>query len=131
MGSHGSSVSVTATHVSDVPASPVKLAVVRILHTIIYLIMASATLYVFYCGLAGSRNRLLAVAVTLVAFEGLVFLGNGMRCPLTDLAQKYGDPTGHVGDTFFPEGCTRYTFRAFGSLYLIGLALIAAEYFPT
>jgi hypothetical protein len=62
---------------------------------------------------------------TLYAPEAVVFLANGRRCPLTDLAQKYGDPSGHVGDTLFPERCTRYTFRAFGTLYAIGLILVA------
>ena len=103
-----------------------KLAIVRFLHTGIYVAMASATLYVAYCGVSGRRDRLLTIAVGLVAFEGLVFIGNGMRCPLTTLAQKYGDPTGHVGDTLFPERCTRFTFRVFGTLYAIGLILIAA-----
>ena len=79
----------------------------------------------FYCGLTGLRDRALAIAAALVALEGVVFFANGRRCPLTDLAQKYGDPSGHVGDTLFPEICTRYTFRAFGTLYAIGLILIA------
>ena len=105
-----------------------KLAVVRRAHTIIYIVMACATLYVFYCGLSGRRDLLLTISAVLVAFEGLVFLGNGLRCPLTTLAQRYGDPTGHVGDTLFPERCTRYTFRVFGSLYAIGVVLIAIEY---
>lgn len=105
---------------------PGKLAIVKVAHTVIYMTMASATLYVFYCGLSGRRDQVLVVAAALVGFEALVFLGNGMRCPLTVLAQKYGDLKGHVGDTFFPEACTRYTFRVFGSLYASGLILIAS-----
>lgn len=108
--------------------NPGKLAIVRIVHTIVYVTMASATLYVLYCGLSGRRDGFLAIAMGLVAFEGLVFFTNGMRCPLTQLAQKYGDPKGYVGDTLFPESCTRFTFRAFGTLYAIGLILIAAAY---
>ncbi len=73
-------------------------------------------------------NPLLLIAVSLVAIEGVVFFANGMRCPLTHLARKYGDATGDVGDTLFPEACTRYTFRAFGSLYVVGVALIGASY---
>jgi hypothetical protein len=114
---------------TTVTPDPAKLAVVKVVHTIIYVTMASATLYVFYCGVSGRRDRLLAIAMTLVTLEGLIFLANGMRCPLTALAQRYGDPKGHVGDTLFPESCTRYTFRAFGTLYAIGLMLIAASYF--
>ncbi len=78
--------------------------------------------------LSGRRDLLLTISAALVALEGLIFLGNGLRCPLTTLAQRYGDPTGHVGDTLLPEGCTRYTFRVFGTLYVIGVILIAIGY---
>ena len=104
-----------------------KLATVKVIHTVIYIVMACATLYVFLAGILGRRDAVVWTAVGLVAREGVVFFGNGMRCPLTTLAEKYGDPTGHVGDTLFPETCTRYTFRV-GTLYVVGLVLIAAEY---
>ena len=90
--------------------------------------MATATVYVFICGVMGRRDHVLAVAMSLVALEGVVFFVNGMRCPLTALANRYGDPNGHVGDTLFPEACTRYTFRAFGTLYAIGLILVGTGY---
>jgi hypothetical protein len=115
----------TASH------DPVKLAVVKVVHTIIYIVMAAATVYVFASGITGRRERLLLIAVSLVAVEGVVFFANGMRCPLTQLAQKYGDSSGHVGDTLFPEACTRYTFRGFGTLYTIGVLLIGASYLGT
>ncbi len=114
--------------VTAVTQNPTRLAIVKIVHTIIYVAMASATLYVFYCGVTGRRDRVLPLAAALVAFDGVVFFANGRRCPLTALAQKYGDPKGYVGDTLFPETCTRHTFRAFGTLYAIGLILIGADY---
>jgi hypothetical protein len=104
-----------------------KLRVVKTTHSLIYVVMASATFYVFYCGLVGRQDPYLAVAIGLVLLEGAVFFGNGMRCPLTELAQRYGDPKGYVGDTLFPEACTRYTFRVFGSLFAIGLTLVIAN----
>lgn len=104
-----------------------KLALVKLVHTGIYIVMAAATIYVLFAGISGRRGAVVWTAVGLVAFEGIVFFGNGMRCPLTTLALKYGDPIGHVGDTLFPEACTRYTFRAFGTLYVLGVLLILAR----
>ena len=43
-------------------------------------------------------------------------------------AVRYGAETGHVGDTLFPERCTRYTFRFFGTIMAIGLLLLAARW---
>lgn len=110
---------------------PTKLAIVKIVHTLIYVLMASATVYVLIAGITGHRDPAAWMAVGLVALEGVVFFANGMHCPLTSLAQRYGDPSGHVGDTLFPEVCTRYTFRAFGTLYVVGVLLILAEYAPS
>lgn len=112
---------------SSVAHDQSRLAIVKVVHTVVYITMASAVVYVAYCGLVDRRDRLLLVAIALVALEGVVFFANGMHCPLTTLAQKYGDPSGHVGDTLFPEQCTRYTFRAFGTLYAIGLVLNIAN----
>jgi hypothetical protein len=111
-----------------VSSDPAKLAIVKVVHTIIYIVMASASIYVFVAGVTGRRDRLLPLAVALVALEGVVFFAHGMRCPLTQLARRYGDPSGHVGDTLFPEACTRYTFRAFGTLYGLGVVLIGISY---
>ena len=58
----------------------------------------------------------------------MIFVGNGFACPLTALAVRYGAETGYAFDTFLPEPVTRYTFRFFGSLMAIGLALVALRW---
>jgi hypothetical protein len=60
--------------------------------------------------------------------ESLVFFSNGCRCPLTALARRYGGPSGHVGDTLLPERLTRYTFRLFGGIFLVGLILVSVNH---
>ena len=35
--------------------------------------------------------------------EVLVFAGNGFRCPLTDLAERYGAEHGSVTDIYLPK----------------------------
>jgi hypothetical protein len=103
------------------------LAVVRILHTVIYVVLAAAVVWILIAGLAGYRGIWLELALVLTAIEGIVFVGNGMRCPLTALAKKYGAAEGWAFDTFLPERWTRYTFRFFGTLLAIGLAAIAVN----
>ena len=58
----------------------------------------------------------------------VVFVGYGFKCPLTGMAVRYGATTGHVFDTFLPERATRYTFRFFGTLMVIGLVLLVARW---
>jgi hypothetical protein len=86
--------------------------------------MATATFLVLYSGITGYRGIYLNGALLLVTIEGVVFLGNGMRCPLTGVAQHYGAEKGYVFDAFIPESVAKHTFRFFGSLLAVGLLLI-------
>jgi hypothetical protein len=105
-----------------------RLALIRAIHTAIYVVMAVSTFVLLYAGISGAQGAWLWVALGLLGIESIVFLGNGLKCPLTDIAVKYGAETGHVFDTFLPERFTRYTFRFFGTMMFVGLALLAARW---
>lgn len=104
------------------------LALVRALHTAIYLVMVAAIGVLLHAGVTGHAGPMLRVAILLLAAETVVFVGYGFRCPLTSAAVRYGAETGHVFDTFLPERFTRYTFRFFGSLMGVGIVLLAARW---
>jgi hypothetical protein len=120
-----SSVVVTA---SSETKNAQRLALVRGVHTFIYIVMATSTFVLVYAGLTGAHGWWLWVALTLLAVETLVFAGNGMKCPLTALAVSYGAEKGYAFDTFLPERATRHTFRFFGSLMSVGLVLLALRW---
>jgi hypothetical protein len=103
------------------------LMVVRAVHTVVYVVMAASTFVVLYAGITGTTGAWLWLAAALVGVESAVFLGNGLKCPLTAVAAKYG--AGDGADTFLPEGITRHTFRVFAPLILMAVALIAARGF--
>ncbi|WP_374467753.1 hypothetical protein [Phenylobacterium sp.] len=103
-----------------------RLAAVRTVHTVIYVVMALATLAVLYAGLTGASGPWLPVALLLVGIEAAVYLGAGLRCPLTAVAARY-EGAAHVSDTWFPERFTRHTMKVFGPLLAMGLTLLAAR----
>ncbi len=101
-----------------------RLALIRGLHTAIYLVMAVSTFVLLYAGVSGAQGAWLWIALALLGVEVVVYLSNGLRCPLTALAVRYGAETGYVFDTFLPERATRYTFGFFGTVMVVGLALL-------
>jgi hypothetical protein len=105
-----------------------RLALIRGVHTVIYLVMAASTFAVLYAGATGARGSWLWVALGLLGVEVVVFVGNGMACPLTALAVSCGAETGHAFDTFLPERVTRHTFRFFGTLMTVGVLLLVARW---
>ncbi|MFH1736715.1 MAG: hypothetical protein ABH838_02335, partial [Actinomycetota bacterium] len=90
-----------------------KIAMIKGVHTAIYVAMVAGTFYIFYCGWTKTYNVWLYVSLVLLTIESAAFFANGMNCPLADLAEKYGAPSGHLGDTFLPDWFTRLTFRLF------------------
>ena len=102
-----------------------KLFLIRTFHTIIYIIVAISVIFLLVSALLGYFGPMLIVALVCIGIEVIVFVASGMKCPLTDLAKKYGAEKGYVFDTFLPESITKYTFRFFGLLLVIGLILLA------
>ena len=84
---------------------------VRLVHTVVYVVMAIGTLFILYAGIVDYFRFWLYAVLGLLAIEVAVFVGNGMKCALTALAKRYGAEKGYAFDTFLPEKFTRHTFR--------------------
>ena len=104
------------------------LLLIRTVHTAIYLVMAASTFVLVYAGVTGTRGTWLWIVLVLLGIESVVYLGNGMRCPLTGLAVRYGAEKGYVFDTFLPERATRYTFNFFGTVMVLGLGMLVLHW---
>lgn len=108
-----------------------RLFTLRAAHTAIYIVMASATVLLLFAGLTGATGRWLQVSLALVLLEAAVFIGSGMKCPLTAVAVRYGTTHDGAWDTFFPERCTRHTLTVFGPMMLVGVGLLLIRWFIT
>lgn len=105
-----------------------RLRLVRAIHTVIYVVMASASFVMLYAGVTGAHGRWLWLAAGLMTVEIVVFIGSGLRCPLTAIAVKNGATREGVSDTFLPERMTRHTLQFFGPLILLAMALLAGRF---
>ena len=103
-----------------------RLALLRAIHTAIYVIMAASTFIVLYAGVTGAQGTWMWLALGLVSVEVVMFVGSGMKCPFTAAATRYGAKLGE--DTFFPERITRHTLTFFSPIILAGILLLAARW---
>jgi hypothetical protein len=76
---------------------------IKVCHTLTWLSIESCVAYVLYAGFAGRSDKRAALAAAVVTGETLVFAGNGFRCPLTGLAERYGAEHGSVTDIYLPK----------------------------
>lgn len=103
---------------------------VKIAHSVLLLVMASAAILVLVDGISGRRDVWLTLALLVVGVEAVVYAANGLRCPLTSLALRLGDPTGHdwVCERLLPE---RYVLRVapfFAWVTLLGLLAMGVRW---
>ena len=90
-----------------IPRRSVALFVVRAVHTLIFISLSWAVLYILYCGLTNRVSRRTGVAVAAVLGEAMIFVLNGRRCPLTKMAEEFGAENGTMGDIFLPQWFAR------------------------
>jgi hypothetical protein len=76
---------------------------IKAVHTLAWLSIESCMVYLLFAGFARRSDRRAAIAAGVVAGECLVFAGNGLRCPLTDLAKQLGANQGSVTDIYLPR----------------------------
>jgi hypothetical protein len=105
-----------------------RLTFVRLTHDVVYVVMAVATVAVFYAGLTGATGPWLSVALALIAAEVAVFVGFGRKCPLAIMARRYGARTGHAFETSLSPRMSRAVFLAIHTIGAIGLTLLVARW---
>jgi len=102
-----------------------KLTIIKLIHTIIWFIYVIIILYIVYAGLTDKFDNLLLIAIILVIVEFLVLVINKGICPFTTLAYKYSDKHEVGFDIFLPKWLARYNKMIFGTIFFIGIVVIA------
>jgi hypothetical protein len=96
---------------------------VKVVHSLAFLILQTAILYLVYKGLRRQTDARAATAALLVGGECAIYAGNGFRCPLTGLAEDLGAESGQVTDIFLPDWLARNIANIYAPLYVMALIL--------
>ena len=99
------------------------LVVVKVVHTVVWAFFAGCIIAVPLLALAGQLR--VATVLSVVVFGEVVVLAvNRMRCPLTDVAQRYTDDRRDNFDIYLPLWLARNNKRIFGALFVAGEVLL-------
>jgi hypothetical protein len=97
---------------------------IKIIHSLIWAILAFMTFYILYSGISGNITVFTWIAVGAIILEGLILLMNGWSCPLTSKARKYKITDKENFDIYLPEWLAKYNKFIFTTIFVIGLLLI-------
>ncbi len=96
---------------------------IKLIHTAVWAVMASAVIYVLYAGLAGTFNALVLASIILVILESVVLVWNKWTCPLTPLAAKYTADRNPNFDIYLPRWLAKHNKTIFTAIFVVGLVL--------
>jgi len=101
-----------------------RLILIKILHTAVWAVMASASIYILYAGLAKKTGTLVWLCIGLLIFEVMTLLLNKWACPLTPIAMRYTQDRRDNFDIYLPVFVARYNKIIFGGIFLAGTLLV-------
>lgn len=97
---------------------------IKLIHTIIWVILAGATVYIFYSGLFNRITIYTWIAIAMIVGEGFVLLMFKWACPLTVIARKYSDSDKDNFDIFLPNWLARHNKTIFTTIFVAGVIMI-------
>ena len=101
-----------------------KLFLIKILHTIIWVLFVAVIFYIVYSGITDTVTTYTWIGIGVILGEGLVLLLFKMYCPLTVIARKYSDSQQDNFDIFLPNWLAKYNKLIFTSIFILGVLLV-------
>jgi hypothetical protein len=101
-----------------------KLIVLKLVHTLVWIVMTTANFAGFYLAFIGTFNSWFYFCVALLGGEIVVILANSWHCPLTDVMAKYTDNRAANFDIYLPEWLARNNIRIFSGLITLEIMIV-------
>ncbi|GJL83729.1 MAG: hypothetical protein DHS20C01_33630 [marine bacterium B5-7] len=96
------------------------LGLIKLIHTVVWVIFAGCILAIFVFSYFGSLN-VSKVLIAVVAVEVIILALNRGSCPLTVMAARYTQDRQDNFDICLPRWLARYNKVIFGTLYITGI----------
>ena len=103
--------------------SKTKLALIKIIHTAIWIFFNIVIFYMLYAAIANKLDRWLWIGYGFVFLEGLILLTFNSHCPLNLLARKYSNSTKDNFDIYLPSWLAKYTKSIYTTIVAIALII--------
>ena len=105
---------------------PRLLFLVKLFHSLAFIVISLAIVYVWVAIFAGLSGWTVALAIGIILLETTIYVGNGLRCPLTKLARQYGDERGDdlIADLFLPKWFIPLIPPVCGTVAFLGIIVI-------
>jgi hypothetical protein len=116
------------SHITNIIYKNHMLFLIKLIHTVIWVVMAAAAFYILYAGVTGTFDWILLISIMLLIVETIVLIVNKWTCPLTPMAEKYTSDREDNFDIYLPEWLAKYNKMIFGTVFVVGLILVVVNW---
>ena len=105
-----------------------KLVLVKLLHTAIWLFYNLVIFYLLYAAFTGNIDIRVWLCIAMVLLEGAILVVFHWACPLTAIARRYTTANLANFDIYIPEWVARHNKQIYTSLFVSALLIMVLRY---
>lgn len=104
--------------------STTKLKIVKLIHTVIWLMFNVVIFYMLYAVIANKIDIFVWAGIGIIILEGVVLTIFSKMCPLTLIARRYSDSDKANFDIFLPNWLAKYNKLIYTTIFIITLCIL-------
>ena len=101
-----------------------KLGLVKVIHTIIWVFFNLVIFYLLYAVVADKIDKWVWICISLILLEGVILLVFKNICPVTLIARKYSKSQKDNFDIYLPNWLARYNKQIYTTIVLIAIVIL-------
>ena len=104
--------------------SNIKLALVKILHTMIWVFFNVVIFYLLYAVIIDRIDKWVWICIILIILEVITLIVFKKICPVTLIARKYSDSQKDNFDIYLPNWLAKYNKEIYTAIVLIAIVIL-------
>jgi hypothetical protein len=102
----------------------IKLVLVKILHTIIWVFFNVVIFYLLYAVVIDKIDKWIWICISLIILEVIILIVFKKICPVTLIARKYSDSQKSNFDIYLPNWLAKYNKEIYTVIVLIAVVIL-------
>ena len=102
----------------------IKLVLVKILHTIIWVFFNVVIFYLLYAVVIDRIDKWVWICISLIILEAITLIVFKKMCPVTLIARKYSDSQKDNFDIYLPNWLAKYNKEIYTVIVLVAIVIL-------
>src|SRR3954471_17166987 len=101
-----------------------KLRLVKVVHTLIWLFFNVVIFYLLYAVLANKIDKWVWICISLIFLEGVILIAFKNFCPITLIARNFSNSQKDNFDIYLPNWLAKYNKQIYSAIVLIAIVIL-------